>query len=112
MKQQLKLWIIACLIGACAVTIYARMTDEEVVTYIKEATAQGKNKQQIGRELLAKGVTQEQIERLKDRYDDEQNDDSKKSSQNDRSKRIERRSSEKNKENTSLKNQSKSKKKC
>lgn len=111
MKQQLKLWIIACLIGACAVTIYARMTDEEVVTYIKEATAQGKNKQQIGRELLAKGVTQEQIERLKDRYDDEQNDDSKKSSQNDRSKRIERRSSEKNKENTSLKNQSKSKKK-
>lgn len=100
MKQQLKLWIIACLIGSCAVTIYARMTDEEVVTYIKEATAQGKNKQQIGRELLAKGVTQEQIERLKDRYDEQTDDNGTATSQGNGSNRIDRKSADINVENT------------
>ena len=50
----------------------ARMTDEQVVEYIKTETAAGKSSQQIGNELLAKGVTRAQIERLKNRYEDQQ----------------------------------------
>ena len=38
---------------------------------MKTATAQGKSKQQIGKELIARGVTQEQVERLKSRYEEE-----------------------------------------
>lgn len=90
MKHQLKLWLIACLIGTCAVTTYARMTDEEVVTYVKTATAQGKSKQQIGRELLAKGVTQEQIERLKSRYEGTTPNESESTSQSPTSQQVER----------------------
>lgn len=41
------------------------MTDQEVINYIKSAMAAGKSEQQIGKELLAKGVTPEQAERIK-----------------------------------------------
>lgn len=90
MKKQLKLWLIACMIGTCAVTVYARMTDDQVVAYVKQATAQGKSKQQIGRELLAKGVTQEQVERLKTRYEDNQGSETDVTSQTASGQRVER----------------------
>lgn len=54
-----------------------RMTDDQVVQYVKQATAQGKTKQQIGKELLARGVTREQVERLKARMEDDQTADGK-----------------------------------
>ncbi len=41
------------------------MTDEQVIQYIKRASAAGKSDQQIGRELMAKGVTPEQAQRIK-----------------------------------------------
>ncbi len=41
------------------------MTDQEVINYIKSAMAAGKSEQQIGKELLARGVTPEQAERIK-----------------------------------------------
>lgn len=44
------------------------MTDEAVVSYVTEALSAGRTEAQIGRELLAKGVTMEQFNRLKDRY--------------------------------------------
>ncbi|MDE6457667.1 MAG: SLBB domain-containing protein, partial [Muribaculum sp.] len=43
-----------------------------VVAYVKTATAQGKSQQQIGKELIARGVTPEQVERLKSRYEESQ----------------------------------------
>lgn len=70
MKQTFKLLLLACVLGVSALVADARMTDEQVIAYVKEATAQGKSQQQIGRELLAKGVTQEQVERLKSRFED------------------------------------------
>ena len=48
------------------------MTDEQVVGYVKSATAAGKSQKQIMTELAAKGVTRTQAERIKKRYEDQQ----------------------------------------
>lgn len=48
------------------------MTDEQVVEYVKSATAVGKSQKQIMTELAAKGVTRTQAERIKKRYEDQQ----------------------------------------
>ncbi len=53
-----------------APTIDAKMTDDQVIEYIKAQSAAGKSEKQIGQELLAKGVTPDQIERLKKIYGD------------------------------------------
>lgn len=45
------------------------MTDQQVVAYIKQQAAAGKTQEQIGKELLAKGVTPEQAQRIKDQYE-------------------------------------------
>lgn len=46
----------------------ARMTDDQVVSYVQSQIALGKSEQQIGKELLAKGVTKEQVERLRVKF--------------------------------------------
>ncbi|MDE7509609.1 MAG: SLBB domain-containing protein [Muribaculaceae bacterium] len=45
----------------------AALTDDEVIAYIKQASAAGKSDKQIGAELVAKGVTPEQADRIKAR---------------------------------------------
>ncbi len=71
------LLIIAAVVSALA--SWAKMTDQQVIDYIKRQSAVGKSEQQIGKELLAKGVTKEQVERLKEQYtSDETFSDSKK----------------------------------
>lgn len=42
------------------------MTDQQVIEYVKKATAQGKSQQTIGKELLARGVTEAQLRRIKE----------------------------------------------
>lgn len=49
-----------------------RMSDDQVVEYVKRNVAAGKGEKEIGKELLAKGVTMEQLERLKEKYEDAQ----------------------------------------
>lgn len=44
------------------------MTDQQVIAYIKQQAAAGKSQQEIGQELLARGVTPEQAERIKAQY--------------------------------------------
>ncbi|MDE6793489.1 MAG: SLBB domain-containing protein [Muribaculaceae bacterium] len=48
------------------------MTDQQVIDYIKQQSAAGKSEQQIGKELLAKGVTPEQAKRIKAMYEAQQ----------------------------------------
>ena len=48
------------------------LSDEQVVEYVKTATAAGKPQKQIMRELAAKGVTRAQAERIKKRYEEQQ----------------------------------------
>lgn len=52
----------------CSIPAFA-LTDEQVINYIKQQAAKGKTEQQIGKELLAKGVTPEQVKRIKAKYD-------------------------------------------
>ena len=47
----------------------AQMTDSQVVDYVKNGVAAGKSESQIGKELLAKGVTKEQAERIRAKYE-------------------------------------------
>ncbi|MDE6588702.1 MAG: SLBB domain-containing protein [Paramuribaculum sp.] len=44
------------------------MTDNQVIEYVKQQKQLGKTERQIGKELIAKGVTKEQLERLRSKY--------------------------------------------
>lgn len=60
------------LIGLLSLTLSAlAMTDDEVIRYIRTQSANGKTEQQIGKELMAKGVTAEQVRRIKAKYNKE-----------------------------------------
>jgi len=48
------------------------LTDSQVITYIQTQAAAGKSQDQIGKELLAKGVTPDQIKRIKAQYEKSQ----------------------------------------
>lgn len=51
-------------------SIYAqRMSDEQVVEYVQQAQTSGKSQKQMTAELLRRGVTQEQVLRIKARYE-------------------------------------------
>lgn len=63
--------LLAALLCMNAFHAAAQMTDTQVVEYVKTAMDAGKSEAQIGKELLAKGVTREQAERIKNSYADE-----------------------------------------
>ena len=67
------------------------MTDQQVIAYIKQQVAAGKSEQQIGKELLAKGVTPEQAERIKAAYEAQQGSETNVTSQSVGAARSERR---------------------
>lgn len=69
------------------------MTDAEVMAYIKTSMQQGKSKQQIGKELVAKGVTPEQAERIKAAYESDENKEKNVANQSVQEARAERRHS-------------------
>ena len=61
------------LLFAIAFPLSAQMTDEQVVDYVKSAAESGKSESTISKELLAKGVTMEQAERIKAKYEEQLN---------------------------------------
>lgn len=61
--------IAALLLFSLSFVASAQMTDDQVVNYVKMAVAAGKSQDQIGRELLLRGVTREQVERVKAKYE-------------------------------------------
>ena len=50
----------------------AQMSDDAVVRYVKDGMAAGKSQQELISELVKRGVTREQAERLKARFEQEQ----------------------------------------
>ena len=60
--------VLLSLFMLCSMSAFA-LTDQQVIDYIKQQSVAGKTEQQIGKELLAKGVTPEQAERIKARFD-------------------------------------------
>lgn len=70
-KRIVLLVLLLCGIGL-VLPAHAQMTDDQVIQFVQTEMKAGKNKLQIGRILLARGVTREQIERLRDRFETEQ----------------------------------------
>lgn len=54
-----------------SVPAMAQMSDDAVVAYVKDGMASGKSQNDLVKELAASGVTREQAERLKERYENE-----------------------------------------
>lgn len=67
----LKIWILLILLGIvqCAA---AQMTDSQVEDYVRNGLSKGKSQTQIGQELIVRGVTQSQAERLRAKYSDKE----------------------------------------
>ena len=62
--------VLFCSLGASS--LYAQMTDDQVVEYVKTALSSGKSQDQISQELLLRGVTREQAERIRARMQSQQ----------------------------------------
>jgi len=69
MKKRITLLVVLCFLVAGAASSYAQMTDRQIISYIKQSTEAGKSSSQIGKELIARGATVEQLTRLKEEYD-------------------------------------------
>ncbi len=82
--------VILSLLAVLSLSSWA-MTDDEVIAYIKQQAAAGKTEQQIGKELMAKGVTPEQAERIKNLYTTRQNSETSPTSMSVGAARSERR---------------------
>ena len=66
MKKLLTITIALLCLGSLYAS--AQMTDSQVVSYVKSGISAGKDQKQIATELMAKGVTVQQMERLRDQY--------------------------------------------
>lgn len=72
MTRLFRLSLLTCLLSVLSLSAYAQMSDEQVVSFVKEQKSAGKGDQEIGRILLSRGVTREQMERIKARYEESQ----------------------------------------
>lgn len=52
----------------CAYAHAQKMTDDQIIQYVTEARAKGDSDQDIAKQLLRKGVTMDQVNRLKNQY--------------------------------------------
>ncbi|MBO4670288.1 MAG: SLBB domain-containing protein [Bacteroidales bacterium] len=67
MRKKL-LFLLIAFLTLGAQQAFAQMSDEQIITYITEGIAAGKTERQIGTELMAKGVTTSQLQRLLKAY--------------------------------------------
>lgn len=64
---------LACLLFGMPVSLHAqKLSDEQVISLVKEQKAAGKSDKEIGQMLVARGVTREQLERIKADYEEKQ----------------------------------------
>lgn len=81
--KRLILYLFTFLISICS--LFAQMSDDQVISYVKSEMDKGTSQQSIAAELLKRGVTQGQVERIKDQQNQQRqvvspgviNDDSK-----------------------------------
>lgn len=69
-----RMFVAAAAIFVFAATLHADMTDQQVVQYVKQQKAAGKSDKTIGAELLSRGVSRQQLERIKNNYSGESED--------------------------------------
>ena len=82
--------VLLSLFMLCSMSAFA-LTDQQVIDYIKQQTAAGKSNQQIGKELMAKGVTREQAQRIKEKFESQQNSETSPTTQSISQAKAERR---------------------
>ena len=68
-----KIAFIVSLLLAPQMVLAQSMSDDQVVKYVKQQQEAGQNQQQIVTKLLQKGVTTEQLRRIRKKYEAEQN---------------------------------------
>lgn len=73
-KARITIALCLALVCAGAQSTFAQMTDDQVVKYVQQANKQGKSQSEISRELLSRGVTMDQVNRLKEKYSGELKD--------------------------------------
>ena len=66
--KRISLLFLLLLTIGCVLPARAQMTDDQVIQYAKEGSKAGKAPAQIGKELMARGVSRSQIERLRARF--------------------------------------------
>lgn len=74
-----RLLIILLFVTVCLVPngyAQTRMTDQQVIEYVKQATQDGKEQKQIAVELARRGVTKEQAQRVRKQYEQQTGTDS------------------------------------
>ena len=72
MKKLLTISILLCITACFAVPAMAQMSDDAVIEYVKDGMATGKAQNDMAKELASRGVTKQQAERIKARYEQEQ----------------------------------------
>ncbi len=72
MKKFLFVFLLTLMTGTIANA--QSMSDEAVMEYVKSGVKQGKTQKQLYQELLIKGVTKEQLLRIKEKYEQQQNE--------------------------------------
>lgn len=70
-KSTFRVLLTATALFAMTAVAYADMTDEQVVEYVKQQQKAGKTERQIGKELVSRGVSKEQLERVRTKYTSE-----------------------------------------
>lgn len=50
---------------SCPVCLFAQMSDDQVIEFAKQQNSAGKSQQEIAQALLARGVTQQQVQRIR-----------------------------------------------
>lgn len=72
LKKLTTLFFVASALAFASIPATAQMTDDAVIEYVKHGMATGTSQKEMARELVTRGVTQEQAERIKARYEEEQ----------------------------------------
>lgn len=70
MRRLITLFFLAFILGGTAIA--QQMTDDQVIQYIQNAQKAGKAEKQIVSELMRRGITKEQVERIRENYEAEQ----------------------------------------
>ena len=63
------MYLFVLLLGLSAPLYAQQMSDDQVIALVKEQKTAGKSDEEIGRMLVSRGVTREQVQRIKDNYE-------------------------------------------
>lgn len=69
MIKSIRNYFIVLFVWVISLSAFAQMSDTQIIEYVKQQTEAGVNQTQIAQNLLARGVTRDQILRLKSKYE-------------------------------------------